>query len=66
MKAKSKQETMMLQGLIDWMEEEYEETGRVPSVEEMYMYLLRGYDKVYDEEYLDDLREEVLDSLMYD
>lgn len=52
----SKEETMMLQGLLDWMGMEYEETGHIPTVEEMYMYLLKGYDRVYDEEYLEELR----------
>lgn len=52
----SKEETMMLQGLMDWLGNEYETTGHIPTVEEMYMYLLVGYDKVYDDEYLEEFR----------
>lgn len=53
----SKEETMMLQGLMDWLGNEYETTGHIPTVEEMYMYLLVGYDKVYDDEYLEEFRQ---------
>lgn len=52
----TKYEEMILQGLMDWMGMEYEETGEVPTVEEMYMYLLKGYDMVYEDEYLEELR----------
>ena len=52
----TKHEEMILQGLMDWMGMQYEETGKVPTVEEMYMYLLKGYDMVYEDEYLEELR----------
>lgn len=56
-----KEEMMMLQDLMDWLGNEYETTGHIPTVEEMYMYLLKGYDRVYDDEYLEELRQNFIE-----
>lgn len=47
---------MILQDLMDWMGTQYEETGHIPTIEEMYLYLLKGYDVVYNDEMLEELR----------
>ena len=51
-----KEETWILQGLLDWMGFQVEETGEVPTTEEMDVYLLEGYGIEYDNESLEELR----------
>lgn len=46
----------IVQDLLDWMSEEYEENERIPSIEEMYLWLLKGYDVVFEDDYLEELR----------
>lgn len=50
----------IVQDLLDWMSEEYEVYGRIPSIEEMYLWLLKGYDVVFEDEYLEELRYDFL------
>lgn len=45
------------QDLLDWMSEEYEENGRIPSIEEIHLWLLKGYDVVFGDEALEEIRD---------
>lgn len=53
----SKEECRVLQCLMDYLGREYEATGQVPTTEQMYMYLLEGFDVVYEDGVLEELRQ---------
>lgn len=45
------------QDLLDWISNEWEEENRVPTVEEMYFWLLEGYNVVFEDEALEEIRD---------
>ena len=45
------------QDLLDWMSSEQKEKRHIPTVEEMYLWLLKGYDVVFGDEALEELRD---------
>ena len=63
----SKEEAMIIQSLFDYMSDKWYEDGYVISVSEMYEYLLVGYDVMYEDSYLEELRmifvEDILEEL---
>ena len=52
----SKEEAMIIQSLFGYMSDKWHEDGHVVSVSEMYEYLLVGYDVVFEDSYLEELR----------
>lgn len=44
------------QDLLDWMSEEWESKHHILTIEEMYLWLLEGYDVVFGDEALEEIR----------